>query len=157
PRLFANGKVRPEFAGLGLTAGAAAMLAALPARNAQEATLKEEMQETVEAAFSYPSRLPGFVKDALSWYKLSRDEVAARIAGLYATGVDRGSNTILYAAFNALFLREHNRIAGQLAKAHPSWDDDRLFQTARNVNIVQGLKLVVEEYIYHLAGEQFPL
>lgn len=83
---------------------------------------------------------------------LSPEALTARTRALYATGLDRGSNTILYAGFNALFLREHNRIAGVLAAAHPAWDDDRLFETARNVNIVQGLKLVIEEYIHHIAA-----
>ncbi|MDP9096112.1 MAG: hypothetical protein M3N26_06095 [Pseudomonadota bacterium] len=152
PRLYAEGAVRPEFAGLGLTAGAAAMLAALPANS----PVKAQMEQAVKDAMTYPSQLPTFVKNSLSWFKLPADEVEDRIAHLYATGVDRGSNTIVYAALNALFLREHNRIAGLLEKAHPHWDDDRLFQTARNVNIVQGLKLVVEEYIFHLGGERLP-
>lgn len=152
PRLYKDGVVRPEFAGLGLTAGAAAMLAALPAKSPEKA----QMQAVVEEAMAYPSHLPQFVRDALKFYQLPEDEITKRLTSLYATGVERGSNTILYAAFNALFLREHNRIAGILAAAQPSWDDDRLYQTARNVNIVQGLKLVVEEYIYHLGGERLP-
>jgi prostaglandin-endoperoxide synthase 2 len=156
PRLYANGAVRPEFSGLGLTAGAAAMLAAMPAQKPEQIAAKAQMQAVVEGALSYPAHLPDFVKNALSWYQLPPNDLAQRVASLYATGVDRGSNTILYAAFNALFLREHNRIAALLAKAHPEWDDDRLFQIARNVNTVQGLKLVVEEYIHHLAGERLP-
>ena len=80
------------------------------------------------------------------------EELERRKRRLYATGLERGSNTILYAALNAVFIREHNRICGMLAAAHPAWDDDRLFETARNINIVQALKLVIEEYINHLAG-----
>lgn len=152
PRLYAGGAVRPEFAGLGLPAGAAAMLAALPSTAPNTSQLKA----AVEAALSYPSHLPDFVRRALSWYGLPANEVDSRIAGLYATGVDRGSNTILYAAFNALFLREHNRIADILAQENRHWDDDRLFHTARNINTVQALKLVVEQYITHLAGYQLP-
>ena len=156
PRLYADGAVRPEFAGLGLTAGAAALLAALPAKTPEQMATNAQMHAMADAALSYPARLPDFVRSALSRDRLSEQQLAGRIAHLYATGVDRGSNTILYAALNALFLREHNRIAGLLAKAHPKWDDDRLFQTARNVNIVQCLKLVVEEYIHHLAGRRLP-
>lgn len=152
PRLYADGQVRPEFAGLGLTAGAAAMLAAIPPKTSNKA----ELQKAIEEAMAYPEALRGFVKTSLGWFKLPPSEIDDRIAHLYATGVERGSNTILYAALNALFLREHNRIAGLLEAAHPDWDDDRLFHTARNVNIVQGLKLVVEEYIYHLGGERLP-
>jgi prostaglandin-endoperoxide synthase 2 len=70
----------------------------------------------------------------------------------YATGLERGNSTIGYAAINTLFLREHNRIAGQLEANNPGWDDERLFQTARMINIVLLMKVVVEDYINHIAG-----
>lgn len=83
---------------------------------------------------------------------LPAEELERRKRALHATGLERGSNTILYAAFNAIFLREHNRICAELAAAHPGWDDHRLFETARNVNTVLLLKLIIEEYINQLAG-----
>ena len=33
----------------------------------------------------------------------------------------------------------------------PAWDDDRVFETARNINIVQLIRVVVEEYINHIS------
>ena len=54
-------------------------------------------------------------------------------------------------------LREHNRIAAELAAAYPDWDDERLFQTTRNVMIVLLLELVIEEYIKHIGAFEFPL
>ena len=85
------------------------------------------------------------------------DALLARKQGLYATGLERGNSTILYTAISSIFLREHNRLCRMLAKAYPAWDDDRLFQTARNINIVLLLKLTINEYINHLAGAPFKL
>ena len=58
---------------------------------------------------------------------------------------------------NTLFLREHNRVAGALADAYPGWDDERLFQTARNIMIVLLIKIVIEEYINHITPYHFRL
>lgn len=55
-------------------------------------------------------------------------------------------------AISTLFLREHNRICTHLKGDNPGWDDERLFQTARMINTVILMKLVVEEYISHIAG-----
>ncbi|CAN5869785.1 hypothetical protein BH23ACT12_BH23ACT12_24330 [soil metagenome] len=56
---------------------------------------------------------------------------------------------------NVLFFREHNRAARALAEKYPGWDDDRLFETARNVLIVLLVKVVVEEYINHITPYHF--
>ena len=68
----------------------------------------------------------------------------------FATGLGRGNSTFGYAALNTLFLREHNRLCRGLAAEHPSWDDERLFQTARMIVTVLEIKIVVEEYINHI-------
>ena len=73
-----------------------------------------------------------------------------RRATLFAMGGERANVNIGYAMMNVLFLREHNRICGELARAYPGWDDERLFQTTRNVLIVLLIKIVIEEYINHI-------
>lgn len=35
--------------------------------------------------------------------------------------------------YSTIWMREHNRVCDILAAAHPEWDDERLFQTARLV------------------------
>jgi prostaglandin-endoperoxide synthase 2 len=53
-----------------------------------------------------------------------------------------------------LFLREHNRIAEILDRQY-GWDDERTFQTTRNIITVILLKIVIEEYINHIAPYHF--
>ena len=97
------------------------------------------------------AKYTGIVSDAvvdqfLSGFPKDRKEK------LYATGLERGNSSIGYVAVNTIFLREHNRLCGELARRNPRWDDERLFQTARAINIVLLLKLVVEDYINHILG-----
>ncbi len=76
---------------------------------------------------------------------------------LFAAGSDTTNSQVGFVLLNTLFLREHNRIAGALAAEYPGWDDERLFQTARNILIVLLIKIVVEEYINHITPYHFRL
>lgn len=76
---------------------------------------------------------------------------------VFAVGLEHGNSTIGNTTLNIVFLREHNRIAALLQSEHPDWDDERLFQTTRNILIVLLLKLVIEEYIKHIAPFDFPI
>ncbi|WP_026090685.1 peroxidase family protein [Sandarakinorhabdus sp. AAP62] len=78
-------------------------------------------------------------------------------ATLFAVGGDRVNAVPQTAMMNTLFLREHNRVAGMLARDNPAWDDERLFETARNIIIVMFIKIVVEEYINHINTTEFKL
>jgi prostaglandin-endoperoxide synthase 2 len=78
-----------------------------------------------------------------------------RWLGFYAGGLERANSTLLYSAFNTLFLREHNRLAGELCRRYCTDDDDWLFETARNINLVKYLKILIEDYINHLSGGAF--
>ena len=76
---------------------------------------------------------------------------------LFAMGVERANVQVGYVMMNTMCLREHNRVAGLLATAYPAWDDERVFQTARNILIVTIIKVVVEEYINHISPYLFQL
>jgi prostaglandin-endoperoxide synthase 2 len=69
---------------------------------------------------------------------------------LFAVGGDRVNAAPQVAMINTLLLREHNRLAAMLEKNNPQWDDERVFQIARNILIVMFIKIVVEEYINHI-------
>jgi prostaglandin-endoperoxide synthase 2 len=78
------------------------------------------------------------------------DDPQAR-STLFAFGGERSNTTPQTAMLNTLMLREHNRVAGELERANPKWDDERLFQTARNIVTALQLKVVVGEYINHIS------
>ena len=80
-----------------------------------------------------------------------------RLVSLFAFGGDRANSTPLSAMMNTLLLREHNRVAGMLEHDNPDWDDERVFQTARNILIPLFINIVVEQYINHITPLPFRL
>ena len=80
-----------------------------------------------------------------------------QLAKLFACGGDRVNSSVQTAMMNALLLREHNRLAGEIESRNAEWDDERVFQVARNILIVVFIKIVVEEYINHISPIGFRL
>lgn len=80
-----------------------------------------------------------------------------RMMTLFAFGGDRANSTPFTAMMNTLLLREHNRVAGELERQNPQWDDERVFQTTRNIMIPMFIKIVVEQYINHITPAPFKL
>ena len=96
------------------------------------------------------ARRPGL--EALPTPVQLRDEwPLAKKRSLFAFGGERANSNLYTASVNTLFLREHNRLCTMLEQQNPAWDDDRVFETARNINIVQLIRIVVEEYINHIS------
>jgi prostaglandin-endoperoxide synthase 2 len=78
----------------------------------------------------------------------------------FALANDRGNSTPGFLMMTVLMLREHNRIARLLEQqygATAGWDDERIFQTTRNIMIVIVMKIVIEEYINHITPYHFKL
>jgi hypothetical protein len=50
------------------------------------------------------------------------------------------------AAMHTLFAREHNAVCAMLAAAHPDWDDERLFATARRITAAVMAKIHTVEW-----------
>ena len=75
----------------------------------------------------------------------------------FAVGLEHGNSTIGSTMMNIISVREHNRLADLLSAENGGWDDERVFQTARNIMIVLLLKLVIEEYIKHIGPWDIPV
>ncbi|XP_075977634.1 peroxidase-like [Anticarsia gemmatalis] len=68
----------------------------------------------------------------------------------YNYGDNYGSNLLPGTYLTAMwFFREHNRLARHLAELNPCWDDEKLFQTARQINIAEYQHI----YYYELMAE----
>ena len=129
-------------------------------RTFQDGKLKSQMIEGEEyPPFYYDDPDRGIVKPEFEGlYEPLNDEKRlppSQKAKLFAMGVERANVQIGYVMFNVLCLREHNRLCALLKQNYPDWDDERLFQTARNILIVVIMKIVVEEYINHLNPYHF--
>jgi len=63
-------------------------------------------------------------------------------------------NAVL-AHYHLLFVREHNRYAGIVAHAHPTWTDEQIFQRARDFTIATYQHIMFDEYLRALVGDVF--
>jgi hypothetical protein len=70
----------------------------------------------------------------------------------YVSGDVRTNEQTGLIAIHTLFLREHNRLADQLSASNPSWDDERVFQTARKIVGAEIQKITYEDWLPTLLG-----
>ncbi len=92
--------------------------------------------------------------------ELTRQQVDQRLLDFHATGLDNGNGTIGYTAINTLMMRAHNTFADLLLREKrgtDGWDKERVFQTTRCTLIALLIKLVIEDYISHVANMPFHL
>ena len=71
---------------------------------------------------------------------------------MFVTGDTRGNENIELTVLQALFLDNHNKIAGELQKLNPTWSDEQLFQEARKINIAEYQAIIYNEWIPDVLG-----
>ena len=53
---------------------------------------------------------------------------------------------------HTLFMREHNRVAAQLASLNPRWSDDTIYQEARKITVAEYQHIIIKEWLPIIIG-----
>ena len=69
------------------------------------------------------------------------------IGGCSLVGDHRGDENIALYSMHTLWVREHNRIAGELKKLNSHWQEEQLFQTARKITTAVYQHIVFQEWL----------
>jgi hypothetical protein len=73
--------------------------------------------------------------------------------GEFMAGDERVNEQPGLTSMQTLFVREHNRLAGEYAATNPSWSDEQVYQAARSKNIAQMQAITYNEFLPKLLGE----
>nr|WP_146406984.1 peroxidase family protein [Allorhodopirellula heiligendammensis] len=73
--------------------------------------------------------------------------------GMVIAGDVRASENISLAAIQTLFVREHNRLADEIAASNPDASDEEIYQQARAIVIGEIQAITYNEYLPTLLGE----
>jgi hypothetical protein len=74
----------------------------------------------------------------------------------YLAGDVRVNEQVGLTAVHTLMVREHNRLADQLAAANPSWSDEQIYQRARKIVGAEVQVITYKEFLPALLGSYAP-
>lgn len=75
---------------------------------------------------------------------------------LFVAGDIRANEQVGLISVHTLWVREHNRLADELAADHPDWDDERIYQRARKLVGAMIQNITYREFLPALLGPHAP-
>jgi len=78
--------------------------------------------------------------------------IHANRSDCFLAGDKRANEQVGLTSMHALFFREHNRVAQELAALNSHWDDEQIYQEARRVVIAEWQHIVFSEYLPNILG-----
>jgi len=83
------------------------------------------------------------------------DVCGGRKKDCFFAGDFRVNEQLNLIVLHTLFMREHNRIAVKLANLNNRWNDEKIYQEARRINIAQYQHIIFKEWLPIIIGNTF--
>lgn len=71
----------------------------------------------------------------------------------FESGDSRTNQNMMLTSIHNIWLREHNRLARQLRRINPHWNDETLYQEARRINIAVYQNIIYSEWLPEILGK----